>query len=125
MVRFAPLVDHQVARNGKQPRLKPRLPVELPATHQHPHPDFLKQVLGHLPVAGEKEQIAQQPVLVADDQLVQQPRILPLEPFGDSKVLLPHLLFGTRDSSRSKQRTYGRNSAHLFQLDVKSLSQAA
>ena len=44
-----------------EPGIKPSLAVVLAATHQNPHPDLLKKVLGQGAVAGQIEQIAQQP----------------------------------------------------------------
>ena len=91
---LSPLVDHQVARNRKQPGLKPGLPVELTAPGQYAHPDLLKHVLGHLAVPGQKQQVPQKPVLITHNQLIQQSNILPLKSFRYSKILLPNQLFG-------------------------------
>src|SRR5271166_1314320 len=112
---LAPLVDHQIARNGKQPGLKSRLAVKLSAAHQHPHPDFLKQVFGKLPIPGQEEQVAQQPVLIAHNQLIQQPCLAPFQPFGNGKAFPPSLLVGSYGRF-SKEWPY-RSDGHLSLLD--------
>jgi hypothetical protein len=109
---LAPQVDNQIARDGKQPGLKTRLAVELPAPHQNPHPDLLEQVLGHLAVPGQIQQIPHQPVLVADNQLIQQPGILALQAIGNGQALLPRqFLFGS-GNGRGKHRLGGGEGHH-------------
>ncbi len=109
---LAALIDHQVAGDGEEPGFKPRLPVELRATHQHPHPDLLKKVFGLFAVRGEIKQITHQTVLIADNQLIQQPGFLPFEAFGDGEVFLPNLFVGDRDGARGEQRTNCRGGTH-------------
>src|SRR5581483_530300 len=103
---FAPLVDNQIAGDGEEPGFEPRLDIELTATDENPHPDLLEEVCGHLAVSGEKKQVAQQPVLIADDQLVEQACFLSFETVRDRQALLPGLLvLGTGHGMR-KQRFY-------------------
>ncbi len=73
MVRLPPLVDHQVAGDGEEPRFEPRFAIELRTTHQHTHPDLLKKVFGHFTVRGQIKEITEQSVLIADNQLIQKP----------------------------------------------------
>lgn len=88
----APQIDHQITRDGKQPRVEARIAVELGAAQQHPHPRFLEKILGHLPIAGEIQQIPQQPVLILQDEFVQQLGIVPLQTRRDPGILPPNLL---------------------------------
>jgi hypothetical protein len=97
----------------------------LAPAYQYPHPDLLKEVLGHLPVAGQIKQVAQQPVLVANDQLVQQAGVLPLETRRYGEALLPHQLLIGCGGSRTEKRANERRCTHLTQLDDKNALQVA
>jgi hypothetical protein len=101
---LAALVDQQIARNGKQPCLKPRLTVVLPATDEHAHPNFLEQVLCLVPIPSQIKQIPQQTVLVADDQFVHKTGILTLEPGGYGEILLLDLLIRSGGVALNEKR---------------------
>ena len=110
---FAAQIDDQVAGHGEEPGIEARLAVELPAAHQNPHPDFLKEILGLFAVAGQVQEVAEQAMLIAHDQLVEQPGILALQPLGDSQTFLADqfLVFpGLTDSSGGNS---GVRSHHL------------
>src|SRR5580658_5012733 len=107
---LAALVDDQVARDGEQPGLKPRLPVELAAAHEYAHPDLLKKIFGHLSMSCEIKKIAQQAVLVADDQLVEQPGILTLEPLCNSQIFPARQLIS--GGGRTKSGKCGSKAHH-------------
>ena len=87
---FASLVDDQIASDGEEPCVKTRLTIELSTPDHDPHPDLLEEILSHLAVAGQIEEIAQEPMLEADDQLVEQACVLALEARCNGEALLPH-----------------------------------
>src|SRR5579862_3775923 len=121
---LAAIVNDQVARNGEQPGIEARLAVKLPAADQYPHPDLLKEVFGQFAAAGQKEQVAQQTMLIADDQFVQQTGFLLLEPGGDGKVFLPDRLVLSYRRTRGKQRLYRCERLHLALLENKPAPKA-
>ena len=106
------MIDDQVARDGKQPGVEPRLPVELCAAHQDPHPDLLEQILCHLAIARQIKEIAQQAVLIADNQLVKQASVLTLEPLRNGQALLPNLVVNCGGGTLNKEGVNRRGGAH-------------
>jgi hypothetical protein len=85
----------------------------LAAANENAHPDLLKKVFGGFAVTGEEEQIAQQPVLVADDELIEQAGFLVLEPMGDGKTFLPRLFVGRGGGCFGEECAYGSN-RHIY-----------
>jgi len=118
-------VDHEVAGNGEEPRLKSRLAVELAAPRKNSHPDFLEEVVSSLPVPGQEEEVPHQPVLVADYEQVEQARVLTLKSFRYSKILLTDLFLRLGNTASGEQGSDSLNRTHLAQLDDKPEPEAA
>ena len=89
---LAAQVDQKIPGDREQPGVEACRAVVLGAARQHAHPGLLEQVLGHVAIAGEEEQVAQQPVLILHNQAVQQLRIVPAKPLCDLCVFGARLL---------------------------------
>jgi hypothetical protein len=57
------------------------------AALHHADPGFLEDILGELAMAGKKDEIAQQAMLVALDQTVEEIRVASTQTTGDLNVL--------------------------------------
>jgi hypothetical protein len=64
------------------------------AANKDAHPDFLKEVLGGVAIAGEEEQVTHEAVLIADDEFFEQAGFLAFEASGDGKTFLPRGIVG-------------------------------
>src|SRR5581483_6170525 len=80
-------IDDEVARNGKEPGVELRFTVVLTPAFHHPDPGFLEDVFGEFAVAGEKDEVTKQPVLIALDQAVEEFRVASPQTTGDLDVL--------------------------------------
>ena len=103
---FAGEIDDEVARDGEQPGVEAGLAVELRAAQQHADPGLLEEILRDLAVAGEEEQIAQQPVLKLFDQAIEQLGILALQALRDDEGICLGLGDGGSGDVRDRHRSH-------------------
>src|SRR5437879_4879932 len=83
-------VNHQVARDGKEPRFKFIFAVVLVAAFEHADPRFLKKILSAFFVSRDVNEIAEQPVLILLDQPVEKIRIALLQSPRDALRVIAH-----------------------------------
>src|SRR5207253_518118 len=80
-------VDDQMASDGKKPGIEFGASVILLTAFHHPDPSLLEDVFSEFAIAGEEDEITQQPVLIAFDEAVEQIRVSSAETAGDLNVL--------------------------------------
>ena len=73
-LRLRQVVDGHVMPDRHQPGNKAIVAVVEMTFLQHAQPRLLEQVLGHSAIAGQMQQVAQQPVLILFDERVQHIR---------------------------------------------------
>ena len=64
-------VDYEMARDGKEPSIEFGFAIVLLAALHHANPGFLEDVFSEFAVAGEKDEISQQSMLIPLDQTVE------------------------------------------------------
>ena len=83
-------IDDEIARDGEEPRFKLGLGVVLMTAFENANPGFLKKIFGERSIAGEKEKIAIETVLVLLDEPVKEIRIAAAESSGERLGIVRH-----------------------------------
>ncbi len=73
---------------------KRALPLYCEPAPEHPNPDLLEQVFGHLALVRQEHEVAHQAVLIGLDELVEQLGVLPFQAAGYRSVLTLNLAYG-------------------------------
>jgi hypothetical protein len=83
-------VNDQVARDGQQPRLKFGLGIVLVAAFEHANPRFLEKIFGQRGVAGKKQKITIQALLVLLNQAIENLWIALAEAVSQDLAFVSH-----------------------------------
>ena len=117
-IAFAQVVDGNVVPDRHEPGDEAVAPVVEMPLFQHAQPDLLKQVFSDRAIAGEVQQITQQPVLILLDQRIEQIRIAAPEPLaiwassvsiGTSKLDKAVAIILTGYTGEGEKKTHGQD----------------